>query len=227
MLICFFRTIIMYIIVILSMRIMGKRQIGQMQPHEMVVALMIADLAVLPMEDNSVPILNGVIPILALVMSQIILSFAILKSIGIRRFICGKSKIVIRQGRIDENSLREEMYTVDDLTEALRIKGYNDIQEINQARLETNGELSVVPFGFAAPAERCDVGSQNEEPLCVDVIIAGTLLDDNISSLNIDIKQLNKEIKKAGANSVKDVLYANAGVDGKFFIQLRNNVKGR
>ncbi|MBQ8164948.1 MAG: DUF421 domain-containing protein [Clostridia bacterium] len=206
---------------------MGKRQIGQLQPHELVVALMIADLASMPMEDNSVPILNGVIPILALVMSQIILSFTILKSIRFRRFICGKSKIVIRQGKIDENSLRDEMYTVDDLTEALRIKGYNDIQEINQARLETNGELSVVPYGFAAPAERCDVGSQNEEPLRVDVIIAGTLLEDNISAINIDIKQLNHEIKKAGANSVKDVLYANAGVDGEFFIQLKSSAKRR
>lgn len=225
MLICFFRTIVMYIIVILSMRIMGKRQIGQLQPHELVVALMIADLAAMPMEDNSVPLLSGIVPILALVMSQIVLSFAILKSRKFREFICGKSKIVIRQGRIDEKSLADEMYTIDDLTEALRIKGYNDIQEINQARLETNGELSVVPYGYATPAERCDVGSQNEEPLRVDVIIAGDLLEENINALKINTKKLNKEIKRAGGKSVKDVLYASAGIDGDFFIQLMNDGK--
>lgn len=213
----------MYIVVILSMRVMGKRQIGQMQPHEVVVALMIADLAAMPMEDNSVPILNGVVPILALVLSQIVLSYMILKSIKFRRFICGRSKIVIRQGKIDEKSLRDEMYTVDDLTEALRIKGYNDIQEINQARLETNGELSVTPYGFAAPAERCDVGSQNEEPLRVDVIIAGTLMEDNISAISVDVKALEKAIKKAGGHSVRDVLYASAGADGSFFVQLKSN----
>jgi len=212
----------MYIVVILSMRIMGKRQIGQMQPHEVVVALMIADLAAMPMEDNPVPILNGIVPILALVLSQIALSFAILKSIKFRGFICGKSKIVIRQGKIDEKSLRDEMYTIDDLTEALRIKGYNDIQEINQARLETNGELSVIPYGFAAPAERCDVGSQNEEPLRVDVIISGTLMEDNIGAISVDVNGLEKAIKKAGGHSVRDVLYASAGMDGSFFVQLKS-----
>lgn len=222
MLICFFRTIVMYIIVILSMRVMGKRQIGQLQPHELVVALMIADLAAMPMEDNSVPLINGLVPILALVMAQIILSFAILKSVKFRRFICGKSKIVVRQGKIDEKSLSDEMYTVDDLTEALRIKGYNDIQEINQARLETNGELSVVPYGFATPAERSDVGSEQEEPLRVDVIIAGTLLEDNINAISVDAKALKKSIDKAGGKSIKDVLYASAGVDGSFFVQLKS-----
>lgn len=201
---------------------MGKRQIGQMQPHELVVALMIADLAAMPMEDNSVPIINGIVPILALVLSQIVLSFAILKSMKFRKFICGNSKIVIRQGKIDEKSLSDEMYTVDDLTEALRIKGYNDIQEINQARLETNGELSVIPYGFAAPAERCDVGSQNEEPLRVDVIIDGTLMEENIGSISVDVKNLEKAIKKAGGHSVKDVLYASAGVDGSFFVQIKS-----
>jgi len=225
MLICFFRTIVMYVIVIFSLRVMGKRQIGQMQPHELVVALMIADLAAMPMEDNSVPIINGVVPILALVLAQIVMSFTILKSVKFRGFICGTSKIVVRQGKIDEKSLRDEMYTVDDLTEALRIKGYNNIQEINQARLETNGELSVIPYGFAAPAERCDVGSENEEPLRVDVIIAGTILEDNISALNIDVKKLERAIKKAGGRSAKDVLYASAGIDGSFFVQLKSRVE--
>lgn len=214
----------MYIVVILSIRIMGKRQIGQMQPHEVVVALMIADLAAMALEDTSASILNGIVPISALVLSQIVLSFVILKSIKFRGFICGKSKIVIRQGKIDEKSLREEMYTVDDLTEALRIKGYNDIQEINQARLETNGELSVIPYGFATPAERRDVGSKKEEPLRVDVIIAGTLMEENIASISVDMNKMYKAIKKAGGRSVKDVLYASAGADGSFFVQLKESI---
>ena len=204
---------------------MGKRQIGQLQPYEIVVALMIADLASLPMEDNSVPLISGIIPILSLVMAQIILSFLIMKSGLFRRFLSGKSCVVIRKGKIDEKCLADEMYTVDDLTEALRLKGYTDISEINQARIETNGELSVVPYSFAAPVERGDMGIECEESLMVDVIIAGTLLEENINSLSVDVNKLSNAVKQAGGNSVRDVLYAGAGNDGSFFVQLKERVK--
>lgn len=223
--ISFFRTILTYVVVVISMRCMGKRQIGQLQPYEVVIALMIADLAVLPMEDNSVPIFNGIIPILSLVFIQIIISFLIFKNGRVRRLFCGKSKVVVRDGIIVENALSGEMYTVSDLAEALRLKGFSDISAVKEARLETNGELSVIPTGPQSPVVREDLKIEGEEPLVTDIVVCGKIIEDNLSAVKVDGGDILREIKKAGGKSVQDVLYAGVRPSGEFILQLKSCVK--
>ncbi len=219
--ISFFRTIIMYIIVVVGMRCMGKRQIGQLQPYEIVIALMIADLAALPMEDNSVPILRGIIPILSLIFAQIVISYLLFKSGRVRRLFCGKSKVVIRDGRIEEAALSGEMYTVSDLMEALRLKGFCNIEDVKEARLETNGELSVIPSKEQTPLVRSDLAIEGDETFVEDIIVCGKIIENNYDLAKVDGKALLREIKKLGGRSVQDVLYAGAKTPDSFVIQLK------
>jgi len=212
----------MYTFVIATIRVMGKRQIGELQPYELVIALMISDLAALPMQDTAIPLLSGIIPILSLLLAQLTISFVLLKSQKARNIICGKKKTIIQNGRIVENTLMSEMYNIDDLLEALRIKGYFDIADVNLAILENNGELSVLPFSKAEPVKREDMCITANEGNITDLIIDGTLIEENLDMSNVKPKDLLREIKNAGGNSIKDVLYCSINTKGEFWIQLRS-----
>jgi len=145
------RTLILYILVVIIMRIMGKRQIGQLQPFELVIAIMISELAAVPMQDKRIPLINGIIPILTLLFAQITFSFIGLKSTRARAIICGRPSILIQNGKINEAELRKEMYSVNDLLEQLRIKNIYNIADVEFALLETNGQLSVIPKSQKGP----------------------------------------------------------------------------
>lgn len=220
--ISFFRTIIIYSLVILCMRLMGKRQIGQLQPYEVVIALMISDLAAIPMEDESVPMMSGIIPIFTLLVLQLIISFLVLKNRHARKFICGSPRILMLNGKIQEKNLRKEMYNLDDLTEALRIAGYPDPADVSMVILETGGGISIVPKGVASTVTPEDLQLAKEDTICWDIIKDGHLDIANMDYAGIDEKQLIKEIKAAGGGSFKDVFYCNANNQGEFFIQLKN-----
>ena len=144
MILIFVRTIIIYILVLFVMRFMGKREIGQMQPFELVIAMMIADLAATPMSDVGIPILYGIIPILSLLMMHIIISVINLKSIKMREIICGKPRILIYRGKIDEDALIKENFTINELQERLRGNNINNLGDVEFAILETSGQISVV-----------------------------------------------------------------------------------
>lgn len=141
----FVRTVILYLLVVIGLRIMGKRQIGEMQPSELVVAIMISDLAAIPMQDVGFSLFSGIIPIFTLIVMEILLSQFSLKNKKFRRLMTGKPSVIIHNGNI----LREEMdkirFNMDDLNEQLRIQGYTKISDINFAILETNGQLSIIP----------------------------------------------------------------------------------
>lgn len=218
----FIRTLIMYTFVIATIRVMGKRQIGELQPYELVIALMISDLAALPMQDTAIPLLSGIIPILSLLLAQLTISFVLLKSQKVRNIICGKKKTIIQNGQIVENILMSEMYNIDDLLEALRIKGFFDIADVNLAILENNGELSVLPFSKAEPVKREDMNITAKEGNIIDLIIDGTLIEENLDMSNVRPKDLLSQIKKVGGTSVKDVLYCSINTNGEFWIQLRS-----
>ena len=218
----FIRTLIMYTFVIATIRVMGKRQIGELQPYELVIALMISDLAALPMQDTAIPLLSGIIPILSLLLAQLTISFVLLKSQKARNIICGKKKTIIQNGQIVENILMSEMYNIDDLLEALRIKGFFDIADVNLAILENNGELSVLPFSKAEPVKREDMNITDKEGNIIDLIIDGTLIEENLDMSNVRPKDLLSQIKKVGGTSVKDVLYCSINTNGEFWIQLRS-----
>ena len=144
MLILVIRTLILYLIVVLSLRIMGKRQIGEMQPSELVVAIMISDLASVPMQAIDIPLVTGIIPVLTLLVSEVMMSFISLKSKTLRRYISGEPSIVIYKGHVNEGELERLRFNLNDLLEQLRIAGCPDISEVQVAVLETNGQLSVI-----------------------------------------------------------------------------------
>lgn len=144
MLVIIVRTLILYMLVVASVRIMGKRQIGEMQPSELVVAIMISDLASVPMQTIDIPLLAGVVPVLTLLIGEVTMSFISLKSKRMRRYITGEPSIVVYDGHINEKELERLRFNLNDLMEQLRIWGCPDISKVKVAVLETNGQLSVV-----------------------------------------------------------------------------------
>ena len=215
----FVRTIIMYAIVILAMRIMGKRQIGQLQPYEFVIAIMISDLATLPMQDSAIPLWTGIVPILCLLLLQLCISFSVLKSKRVRGFLCGKPCIMIKNGVIIEENLRNQMYTLDDLLEALRIKGFPDVKSVQLAILENNGELSVLPISEAQNVSRGDMSIKAPSDVVTDLIIGGCLLEDNMELLNIRNDLLMHELQKSGLSKIEEVFYCYVNGAGKIVVQ--------
>ena len=147
MLVLVIRTLILYITVVLSLRIMGKRQIGEMQPSELVVAIMISDLASVPMQSIEIPLLAGIIPVLTLLVGEVTMSFVSLKSKRCRRYITGEPSIVVYKGHINEGELERLRFNLNDLMEQLRLSGCPDPCQVQVAVLETNGQLSVIQKG--------------------------------------------------------------------------------
>lgn len=218
----FVRTIILYFLVILVMRLMGKRQMGQLQPYELVVAIMISDLATVPMQNISVPLINGIIPILTLLGSQLIISLLLLRNVKARGIICGHPTILIHKGKIIEENLRKQMFPLNDLIEAIRICGYSDISEVYTAVLETNGTVSVFPKGKYKNPTAADLSlSVEDEEISINLIVDGSLLSENMKQTGMTLDELKKVINTFGAKSYKDVLLFTMKNKNQFFIQLK------
>lgn len=227
MLVLFIRTLLLYLLVVIVMRIMGKRQIGQLQPYELAVAILISDLAAVPMQNTGIPLLHGIIPILTLLIAQLIFSIAALKSVKLRAIICGKPIIFIENGKINEKNLRKEMYTLNELLEQLRIKDTANIADVEFAILETNGQLSVIPKSQKRPVNPADLSlSTKYEGLPLDLIVDGVLVESNLQKANLDEAWLISELSKAGINSIHDVFFANLDDEGKLYIQKKQGEKG-
>lgn len=209
MLIVFFRTIILYGLVVIFMRMMGKQQIGQLQPYELVVAIMIADLVAVPMQNKGIPLITGIIPILTLLLSQLFLSYISMKSLKARSIICGTPTILIEKGRILTSQLQKERYNINDLLEELRVKGYPNIADVEYAILETNGSLSVIPKSDKRPVTPQDLNlTPQYEGLPMPIIIDGKIIEKNMKEANISIDWLNEQLKMWHIQNVKDVLFA-------------------
>lgn len=220
MFIILIRTFILFIIVIASMRIMGKRQIGQLQPYELVVAIMISELASLPMQDTRIPLIHGIIPIFTLLLIQIIISFIELKSQNARDIIDGKPSVVIDKGKLVLSELKNQLFTVNDLLEELRIKGYFSIQEIEYAILETNGQLSIIPRMDCKPVEKKDMNiSVSQQNLPLPVITSGKINYVNLKTLNKTDRWLKNQLEANHYTSEKEVFLAVLDCENRLFIQ--------
>lgn len=193
----FIRVSIIYLVVLIVMRLMGKREISQMQPFELVIAIMIADLASIPMSDTGIPIFNGIIPILALLLFQLIISIINLKSITLRKIICGKPRILIYRGKIDEGALKKEKITINELQERLRQKNIFSIGGVEYAILETSGQISVIqkPEKRTAIPEDFNI-LPDYEGIPYDLIIDGKVMHENLQAIGRDEKWLKNEVKK-------------------------------
>ncbi len=193
----FIRVLILYILVLITMRLMGKRELGQMQPFELVIAMMIADLAAVPMGDTGIPITNGIIPILVLLLMQLIISIINLKSIKGRSIICGMPSILVYRGRIDEKIMKKEKFTVNELQERLREKDVFNIGDVEYAILETSGQLTVIQKPEKRNTTPEDFGILPEyEGIPYDLVIDGKVMHQNLKAIGRDYKWLCKEVEK-------------------------------
>ncbi|MCX8129124.1 MAG: DUF421 domain-containing protein [Clostridia bacterium] len=220
MLVVFIRTLILYFIVIIIMRVMGKRQIGQLQPFELVVAIMISELAAVPMQNTGIPLINGIIPILTLLVAQIAMSFISLKSTTARAIICGKPSILIENGKINEKILKKEMYTLNDLLEQLRSKDMSNIADVEFAILETNGQLSIIPKSQKRPVNSEDLKiSTDYEGLPLDLIVDGEINFKNLNRINLTKEWLYGELRNRGISDINSVLFASLDSKGNLYYQ--------
>ena len=199
MLITFLRAIILYIIVLIVMRLMGKREIGQLQPFELAISIMIADLATIPMTDPGIPITNGIIPILGLLMMHLIISIINMKSIRAREIVCGKPSILIYRGKIDEKVMKKERFTINELQERLRGSNILNIGDVEYAILETSGQVTVIqkPNKRGTTPEDFNI-MPDYEGIPYDLVVEGKVMYNNLKLIEKDYEWLKKEVSKFG-----------------------------
>lgn len=197
MLMCVLRAAVLYPVVIFAVRLMGKRQIGELQPAELVITILISNMATLPLEDQNLPLLMGVVPVLVLVSFEVLMSWASLRWRGLRRLISGSPKIIIRDGRIDQQVMKSLRFSLDDLMTALRTGGVFDVTEVQLAVVETNGTVSIYQKTEYQPAEKGDLqkGIQPDRP--PEVLIAdGCISPEGMAAAGFTRQKLAVILKK-------------------------------
>lgn len=219
MLINFVRAIILYLIVLITTRIMGKREIGQLQPYEFVIQLMIANLATIPMSETGLPLFSGIVPMLGLLTMHLIIGFFNLKSQKFRGIICGKPTILIHKGRIDEKALNSERLTVEELERKLREKNVFYLQDVEYAILETNGEVTIITKPDKRTTTPEDFNIMPEyEGLSYNLVLDGKIVEENLNILGKNIKWLEKQLKTYKVKP-EEVLVATVNAKGEIFCQ--------
>ena len=224
LLVTFFRAILLYIIVLIVMRLMGKREIGQLQPFELAISIMIADLASIPMTDTGVPISNGIIPILGLLVMHLVISVVNLKSIKAREIICGKPRILIYRGRIDEKALKKERFTINELEERLRGNNVVNLGDVEYAILETSGNITVIQ----KPEKRNTIPEDfnivpDYEGISYDLVMDGKIMDENLRKLGKNYQWLKKQVEKFNIMPEEALVVT---IDGKGQIFCQEKEKG-
>ena len=226
MFIVFIRTALLYALVIFTMRLMGKRQIGELQPYEFVITIMISDLAALPMQDTRFPLLLGVIPIVTLLLLKILLSLIELKSQKARKIIDGEPTILVYNKQINYSALKKQQINIDELMEELRLLGYFDLSNIQYAILENNGRLSVLPSNQSSSSSSSNnqSPSSKKEPLLPTILVSdGKINTNTLTSINKDEEWISNVLKNHNINSIKDVVIAMYDTTGNFKYQLYDN----
>lgn len=218
MVIAFLRTIILYVLIIAGIRLMGKRQVGELEPSELVLALIIADLAAVPMQDFGIPLATGVIPILTLLCITMILSVLTMKSVKFRALICGRPSIIVENGKIKQFEMRKNRFTVDELMEELRMKGVTDLSTIKYAILETNGQISVLPYANQLPATAEQMNlTPPDVGLPLVIINDGRLLERNMELRGLDDRWLKKQLKAGGVSRTQEVFLLTVDEQGRTY----------
>ena len=219
MLINFFRAIILYIIVLFVMRLMGKREIGQLQPFELAISIMIADLATIPMTDTGIPISNGIVPILGLLVMHLLITLINIKSIKAREVICGKPSILIYRGKIQENALIKERFTINELQERIRAQNILNIGDVEYAILETSGQITVIEKPNKRGTIPEDFGIMPEyEGIPYDLVVDGKIQNKNLKQIGKNYQWLKKEVNKFNMEP-EDALIVTIDGKGDFFCQ--------
>lgn len=219
MAIVFLRTLIVYFTLLITMRLLGKRQLGEMELSEFVLAALIADLAAHPLQDLGIPMINGLAPVLTLFCCEILISCISMKSIRIRSILFGKPSILIRRGKINQKEMEKNRFTSDELMQNLRNLGCLDISHIEYAILETDGQLNVVKY----PSEQPVTAGQMNVPTGdagypLAVISSGRIIDENLSFLSKDRQWLHHELEQRGIKDAKDVYLMLLNEGGQIYL---------
>ncbi len=222
----FIRTIILYLFVITSMRLMGKRQLGELQPSELVVTIMISDLASVALQSTNIPLLYGIIPVLTLVCMEILLSFFSLKSNRFRKILTGSPCLIIKDGVIDQKMMKNLRLNLDDLFEALRMNKIKMFTEVKYAFIETNGQISIMPTAATQPPTADDMDLKIKEDVNIPTLIVkdGVLQDELLKKNGKDEIWLKKALESQGLKNIKDVFILSLNGDDSITTVKRERV---
>ena len=224
MVLSYVRTILLYLVLIAVVRLMGKRQIGQMEPSEFVVTMLVANLASIPMQDGAIPLYSGLVPIVTVLGTELVLSALSMKNLRLRKILCGKPVILIENGNILQKNLQKTRITIDELTGHLREKDVLDLESVQYAILETNGNLSVFPYPKEKPASARDAGVQvRKQFLPITIISDGTLLEKNLQKANKDIAWVHKVLREQQSTVADTWLLTVDGGDRIVFLKKEEN----
>ncbi|MGE4354264.1 MAG: DUF421 domain-containing protein [Oscillospiraceae bacterium] len=212
------RTIIVFVSITVSLRLMGKRQIGELELSELVVAILISDLASNPLQDIGIPLLNGLIPIVVLLCCELIISGLIMKSVRFRGLICGRPSILVENGVINQKEMRKNRFTIDELSEELRNQGIIDISKIKYAILETDGVLNTVLFPEEQPLTPAQMGiSVPDTGYTMIIINDGVVIESNLEKSGHNRKWLYYELKKRGVTKPERVFIMTVNNAGQIY----------
>ena len=224
MILSYMRTIVLYLLLLVVIRLMGKRQVGQMEPSEFVVTMLVANLASIPMQDGGIPLFSGVVPIVTVLGAELVLSALALKNIRLRKLLCGKPVILIENGNILQKNLRKTRITMDELTGHLREKDVLDLRSVQYAILETNGNLSVFPYPKEMPAPARDVGVQvRKQSLPITVVSDGRLMAENLNEAKKDTHWVQRVLQEKEADLADTWLLTVDSEDHIIFLRKERN----
>ena len=225
MLLSYIRTILLYLALIFSVRLMGKRQIGEMEPSEFVVTMLVANLASIPMQDEGITLISGLVPILTVLGMELVLSGLIMRSVALRRLLCGKPVILIDNGKIIQENLRRTRISLDELTGHLREKDVLDLKSVQFAILETNGNLSVFPYPKEMPASAKEAGIPVKPvSLPITIVADGYVSRENLEKAGKDEKWLRTVLSRNKASAADTLLLTVDRQDHILFIRKEGRV---
>ncbi len=227
MITAFFRTVLLYGLLIVGLRLTGKRQIGQLEPIEFVLMMLLSDLASVPMQDFGLPLLQGVIPIATLLALSTLLSGISMLSVRFRSLVCGEPTLIIREGVLQQAAMKRSRLTLDEVLEELRVQGVSSLDEVKYAVLETSGQLSVLLRSDVQPATPRQMGLNVADDVFLPVILIdnGRLMGKNMEKMGLDEKWLQKQLKAHKAHRVQDVFLMTVDHGGTVVLAKKEAVK--
>ena len=206
MLVPFVRTILLYSVVAIAIRLMGKRQVGEMQPTELVITILVSAVASVPMQNLDIPLTYGIVPVFTLVLFEIFISFLALKLPKFKKLLTGKPVIVIKDGQLVQKALADTRFSIDDLFEELRLNGVFQLDSVRQAQIETNGQLSIMLYDKEQPLTFKALGIEcPNSPMLFTVVTDGYVSQENLRKLGLDQAWLTDELSKRHLTTVKEV----------------------
>lgn len=216
------RTVFLYIIVITTMRVLGKKQVGQLETAEFVVVVLLSELAAVPMQDVDIPLMNSVIPIATLLCLEIGLSVCAMKVKWIRDILQGKPVIIVKQGKMDITGLKATRYNIDEVMEEIRQGGYSDIRDIEYAILENSGKVSIIPAARNKTVTVDDLKIKTKPGAFPRVVINdGKIISDELTAAGLTVQQLQNQLNLQKIPSAEDVFFAVYDSLGEFYFQLK------